>query len=347
MTIKTLDKHGSLLIVSTWILMALTLLAIILAHRASVSLKLSRYQRDILKARYLAYAGVQKAILELKIDKDPIDSLKEAWSSGLNQAGEPLFENIELKPGSQETFTLGFPPNFQGNGSGIIDEERKINLNSAPLDMLRICFENIGWDRESAQALARLICIWRGDTSPELDQEAKQLEFFKKEPVAVPEELLFVFEYYFSTHPLAGGQDAETLLEHLRKYGTVLGDVTKININTASPEVISVLITTCLETLQKSGISINPNTAPLMDFILTTREQTPFATVDLENAMREKGLDDTELLALIQELKNFIGVTSQNFHVFSTGKIAQTNITRWIDCIFNRPSGQFLYWRQN
>ncbi|MEW6620215.1 MAG: helix-hairpin-helix domain-containing protein [bacterium] len=97
---------GAVLIVTLWILAILTLLAISFAHRMRVEVKLTRFQVDSLRALYLAKAGINHAMAELKKDANEYDSLNEEWN---------LKKEVGLGKGR---FICQ-----------ISDEERKINLN--------------------------------------------------------------------------------------------------------------------------------------------------------------------------------------------------------------------------
>ena len=60
-----MNKKASILMINLWILALLVIFAIGLGHRASINLRLLRYQRDALKASLFANAGINKAVMLL------------------------------------------------------------------------------------------------------------------------------------------------------------------------------------------------------------------------------------------------------------------------------------------
>ncbi len=134
------NKKGSILLISSWVLLILVVLAISLGHRSSIALRLCAYQRDSLKASYLAKAGIKQAILQLKEDAitgPSYNSLKSIWSTGIDPlTSKPLFENVEIKDGSGEKFTVRYPYDDK-KYLCMMDEERKININKVGTGPLR------------------------------------------------------------------------------------------------------------------------------------------------------------------------------------------------------------------
>ena len=80
----------------------------------------SNYE-DSLKADYLAQAGIERAIAELRNDTNEYDDLYEPWARGFQESlGEGNYEVSEAEnPGENE----------KGERLGIFDEASKINLN--------------------------------------------------------------------------------------------------------------------------------------------------------------------------------------------------------------------------
>ena len=71
-------RRGQVFVVSLWILVILTMLAVGLGHRVSLALRLSRYYRDRLQAVLLAKAAVHVAIDEILNDPDAdLDTLQD------------------------------------------------------------------------------------------------------------------------------------------------------------------------------------------------------------------------------------------------------------------------------
>ncbi|MBU0700231.1 general secretion pathway protein GspK [bacterium] len=107
------NEEGVVLVITLWVLAILSLLAISFAYQMRIGIRLAGYQVDSLRALYLAKAGVNYALCELKKDTNEYDSLNEAWN---------LRKRVEF-----------------GGGMFICqisDEEQRINLNYATRTIL-------------------------------------------------------------------------------------------------------------------------------------------------------------------------------------------------------------------
>jgi len=83
-------------------MLLLSMFAVGLGRRAAINLKLARYQRDSLKARYLALAGVNLAAEVIKgIPQDRV-YLTQTWSTGLDKDNKEIFKNIKPEENSNE-----------------------------------------------------------------------------------------------------------------------------------------------------------------------------------------------------------------------------------------------------
>jgi len=116
----TKNKSAQVSVIALWVLIILAIMAVSVGRRVSLGLRLSGYQRDSLKAFYLAKAGLNRSIVELqKYQVNPYSSLSESWSTGIDSSTHTsILREIAAtgKPG--ESFN-----------SVIIDEESKLNLN--------------------------------------------------------------------------------------------------------------------------------------------------------------------------------------------------------------------------
>ncbi|MBU3933417.1 MAG: general secretion pathway protein GspK [Candidatus Omnitrophica bacterium] len=155
---------GSILIVTLWTLSFLTTFAVGLARNASGQLRLASHLQDRSKMYYLAAAGIERGIIELKADETPkYDSLNERWSNS-----EELFKEIPLDEGY---ITLSYRMEEEGEDSGeaqeiilygLMDESSRISINKAPLEVLESMLENIGEvEQDAAADIANAIVDWR------------------------------------------------------------------------------------------------------------------------------------------------------------------------------------------
>lgn len=222
------NKSGTILIVTLWILVILTVFALALGERASLEVKLVEYQRDKLRAKQLAWAAIERAIWEKLNDSDAeVDTLNESWAN--NQSA---FQDIEL---GDETFTGTFTLSYSLEGTtlyGLQDEKSKININKIEKQVLINLLENT--DLDNPEELAHSILVWRGsiqDGDEEKSYEDSDLAYpCKKEEIRSLAELLLV-----------RGMTPEAL-DAIAPYLTVYGADAKVNINTASQEVLTALL---------------------------------------------------------------------------------------------------------
>ncbi len=62
------QNKAQVIIITLWIMIILSLLAISVANRVSLGLRLSRYARDGIKVDALAMAGINRAVIEIEGD---------------------------------------------------------------------------------------------------------------------------------------------------------------------------------------------------------------------------------------------------------------------------------------
>ncbi len=198
---QKLGNRGSVFIIALWILFALSILAVSVNAYVTPQINLAKKLMNRLKMRNLAVAGVERAILELKNnDEEEYSSLNGTWSNSNSR-----FKDVELDGG---IFSLVNEAHPEGPGRGepelrygLVDEERKININKAPQDVLKNFFEIIGEAAsEKAEEIAACVKDWRDkDDQPEKDG-AESFHYLTLRPpyeckngdFQVPEELLLV-----------------------------------------------------------------------------------------------------------------------------------------------------------
>jgi len=341
-------KKSQVLIISLWILVILTILAISISHRVSMALYLSKYQRDRLKAIYLAKAGVNRAIIELEKDKNAntYDSLNETWSTGCDAAGKSLFENVEIEAGAGETFTVKYLYHKENNEYlCMADEERKINLNK--LDdfgkkQLAALFLFAGLGEAERAELENIILAWI-DPGPETEAGR---EIFKNGPLKTPEELLLILEYFYELKAGLGraSERAQEVYSKIKDLITVYGDG-RININTVSGEVLNnILLRALFNVLPTGSISIDQINDISRRIVLFRNGGGVFDTPDIENKLGS-GLTIEQHNAIV-ELNNHITIKSDNFRIESVGNAGR--IRKEIITIVERADPiKIVYWHED
>lgn len=175
------NNSGIILIVTIWILVILTMLAVGIGHRNSIGVKLNRYSIDRLRSYYLAKAGVQAVMKELVKDainpqtKD-YDTLYQCGISlAEGQTPEDLFKDRPLGEGFYSvSYKRKIPEEKSLETCGLIDEERKINLNAINAQnqlVLEKLLELLEIDSQSAQTIASAAVDWQDSDSDVNDAE--------------------------------------------------------------------------------------------------------------------------------------------------------------------------------
>ncbi len=325
-------KKGSVLILTLWTLSFLTIFAIGVGSNVSGQLHLASHLQDRLKMYGLAKAGIEKAIIELAADENPdYDSFNEKQS-----LAEALFKEIALGDGyvsvsyQLEEETLYGPR----------DESSRININKAPLQILKSMLENIGEvETEEAADIAHAIVDWRdidvllspGGAENEHYQSLELPYPCKNADFQIPEELLLV-----------KGMTPE-IYSKIADVITIYGRG-GVNINTADGR-----------TLQALGL--NADLAERIvefrrgsDGVEGTEDDNIFKTVGEIRNIGPLFTKESEEINRLTSL-NALTVKSDVFRISSAGilKVGSRTLQRNITCVVQRAEGKdprILYWHE-
>ena len=300
------SSDGAVLILVLWVLAILVLLGVGLGFATSLDQRLVGYQRDRLMALYLAKAGYLRAVVELERDPTPqVDCLLDPWAHN-----PQAFQEATLGQGS---FTVSYRlPGEAGSAGivyGVVDEDRKVNINTAPkavLARLPVMTEEI----------ADAIVGWRRDK--------RGLRELRERSFEVLEELLLV-----------EGMSDE-IFQALDPFITIYTDG-KVNLNTAPREVLKAL------GMGESLINKLLGFRRGLDGIRGTADDQCFASVgsapqqlDAFNALAPQ--EAAELTNLITQ--NRLKVTSSFFRIHSSGTVRNGKIIRSMEGIVQRVVGR-------
>ncbi len=186
MSLKSLParQRGSILIVAVWIFALLFLLTISLGRRANHELLFVEYSLQKMQARYLAWAGLQYALEQIR--KDSLDEksklFDDAYACGvklsLDQSPEDIFKNIELHQGSFEISFQQHKGDKVTTTYGLRDEDGKLNLNALNLgnyEIFKHLLMTIGVEENQALQIASDALDWRDeDTQAALGKDHAQ-----------------------------------------------------------------------------------------------------------------------------------------------------------------------------
>lgn len=222
-------KSGFALVLVLGVMVLLAILAAGIAFSVRSEMNIAGEFSDRIRARYLAHAGLQRALLELSMDNPGVDSYVETW--------QRLRSDDEV---------LDF-----GDGIFIVyvtDETGKLNINTADRDTLVAFFTQITGDSAQAEEIADAVVDWRdADDEPELlgaesdyYLNLEQPYRAKNAPFDSPFELLLVKgitkEIFYGDAELG----TPPLTELITTYSAVPNvderGLPRVNINTATRE---------------------------------------------------------------------------------------------------------------
>ena len=279
---------------------------------------------------YVANAGVQRAVVELLKDEEPqYDTLGESWS--FNPAE---LANVRVGPGA---FTVA----HRTDGAevyGIVDEERKINVNTAPLEVLTRLIERVaGLDEADARVLAAAVCDWRdGDSFLSLAIGSAEESYYqnlsepydcKDYPFEVEEELLLV-----------KGMTEDIFLA-LKPSITIYGSG-KVNINTASAPVLAAfgLGDGLIEKIMAFRAGADERAGTGDDNVFEPSHDVAASLSQFEALSS----DEATILSAINERGDFC-TASSHFRVVSTASIGP--LTRTVEAVTDKK-GTIVSWRE-
>lgn len=328
-----------MLIVVLWVLFFLAALALVIRAYLFSQLNLSIKLADRTKAYYLAKAGIKRAIWEVLFnDETPAcDVLGESWS-----INEEVFKDVELEEGVFSVVNR-FMPADNGNREikyGLIDEERKININKVAYEVLNNFFTVAGGvDSAIASQIADSIIDWRDEDNDARKAGAEDEYYFFQDP-SYPcknaefqslEELIFV-----------RGMDKD-ILDRIKDKLTIYG-AGKVNINTADELVLRSL------GMSESLVSKVLHYRAGEDGIACTKDDNIFESENTigSNLTREEGASSGENSELSNLLaKGYFSVNSNYFGGCSVGFLKNRRSDfRKIVFVFGSDGG-IKYWRED
>ncbi|MBL9129151.1 MAG: general secretion pathway protein GspK, partial [Verrucomicrobiales bacterium] len=128
-------ETGAVLVGLLWCVALLSVLVIGMLHAARTDLQLARHHADRIQARYLAWAGIERAKALL------YRSARERSRSGISHDGQLFdapqhFRDVALGRGTYRVVRPGRPEEGGGVVFGVDDEESRLNVNTAEADDL-------------------------------------------------------------------------------------------------------------------------------------------------------------------------------------------------------------------
>jgi len=330
-------RKGSTLILAVWSLFLLSTFAVQLGLIVRQKMTLVRRLDDREKRYQIAAAGVKYAITQLR-KSDALfqaDFLSERWADQ-----EDIFKEKRVGKGH---FTVSF--NYSdGDASrimyGIQDEESKINLNTANVNVLmRLLESTSGLMRREAEELAYNIVDWRDNDSffqhaqygaEDSDYRGKRFSYESKDSdFEVIDELLLVYKMN------------KEIFDQIKHFVTVHGDGT-VNINTAPRQVLLALGVRSY--VANNILSFRAGA----DQLAGTGDDNIFIQPSTIVARLSQLFDLSP--SEIASLSNLVSIgqfvtKSENFMIRSTGKLVYRDRQTLIIAVADR-TGKVKYWHE-
>jgi general secretion pathway protein K len=305
------NRRGSILIIILWSLFFLSALALAISAYIRPRLDLGGRLLRKTRAHYSAASGVKRAMLEIEKDGTELyDCMSDTWG--------------DVSEGSIGGSTFSVE---------LVDEERKININKAPYDVLKDFFEIVGeTSSQDAEDLADSLIDWRDEDDDARDNGAEDGYYSMRRPgydcknadFELPEELLAV-----------KGMTRE-LFGKVKDRITVYGEG-GVNINTTDGLV-----------LRSLGMS-EELAAKVIDFrdkggnIFEDAGKIASALNESEDLSLSSG-EASEITKIFA--RGFFAVRSANFTGYSVGRIENRADSAKIAFVYDRDEKTIKYWRE-
>ena len=339
------NSRGTVLILALWALGMLSVFIVSIGAQLRQKMNVVSHLERREELYWLAQSGVEKGRFvfsqahQISEDDQP---LPPSWQR-LRWLNNPrAFRHVRIGRGFFE-LKYEYYDDAQDNVRtlyGFIDEERKINVNRADINILtRLIQSVLGVDTEEARALARAVIDWRLYGDSEIvgffsDEYYDNLEFPYPEKKGdfenVPELALLQ------------GWTPE-VYRQLEPYLTVYGSG-QVNVNTASAPVLT-------------GLGL---TADLVSTVLSVRrgpdgrdwtgDDVVFATLpEMVTALLSLETLTPGDIQIIHDLsaQGRLGTQSYYYRIDSYARIVPSGEKRKVSCVFFSPSRKILYWRES
>ena len=253
-----LNNKAIILITALWIIAILAIFAVSVGRRSAISLKLTSYNTDRLKASFLARAGILRGLTEKSLEyktagSAAIDALSQSWANN-----KELFESRKFGDGDY-TLSYLYPERERSPEAnpvlyGLMDEQSRININYCSKETMANLLESFDVDNDEAEEIAAAIVDWRDEDNDLTASEngvfygAEDAYYMGLEPSYHCKNLPFdiIYELF-----LVRGITRE-VFEKIKDHITVYGEG-RVNINTAGERVLNAL---CTEAFPNLGSKI-------------------------------------------------------------------------------------------
>lgn len=326
------NRQGSVLLIVLWSLLFITFFTVTLSGVVTQKLNVSGRIDGKIREYFAAVAGIETAKAVLANDEsEDYDASYDNWASN-----EKAFK--EQRAGDT-VFSVAYTIKAEGSEPlivyGLVDEERKVNINKADIETLTRFFGF--FDIEKANELAASVIDWRDEDSETSKGGAEKSYYGSLECPYCPRDDFFESIYELL---LVKGMEGESF-EAVKDYVTVFGEG-YVNINTAQEAALSAIglsrPLTKKITEYRNGNDGKPFTA----------DDRPFKSAGSvkEDLDSFKNLSDDEKRQIDEAVsENLIGVKARYFEVRATGKLNDKSKGTGVTAIISRE-GDVFFWHE-
>lgn len=322
--------RGSILILTLWVIFLLALLAVAVGSQVEARLMLARQMSLRATGYYAACTGLARSLAVLEQDTNGWDAAGDPW------AGNPAaFSNQTVGTG---LFTLLTEVDLAGGGcgtnAGLGDEQGRIDLNLARVEMLTALLHGTGgMSEERAREVAAAIITARTKPPPHSPGLSTKTGWVSSRLEQGP--LLSIQELQWIT-----GMTAQTY-SNIENLITVHGGY-RVNLNTAGAAVLKSLA-------RASGRGTSQTAESLTRKILQFRERGGiFKTLGSGDAFGTDGRLTPEEQAVFSGMAPFVTVASRHSRGHVEGSAAGCpGESRRIDFVWDRNHHKIEFWHEN
>jgi type II secretory pathway component PulK len=336
-------KRGSILIVALWVLLSLSVFAVILG--SGVRQKVTVVQRvdERTRLRLIAEAGILRGVSAIKkTEPAGYDAFKDPWAADINAYKEVSFGGGTYNVCYNEIENLCVHDANLASGVevrwGAVDEERKININTVDMPVLVRLFSALPDINETqAQDIAAAIIDWRdSDTVLAAPGGAEDAYYTGLQyPYQAKNASFESLDELFLVKGITPG-----VFRKMKPLITVYG-TGRVNINTTGEEVLMALGLN--GSLVQQVIAFRQG----KDALDGTQDDNIFTAAAeivprLSEAYRLGAADIAELSAISEK---YLTVSSNNFMIRCLASLRNRPNTKETVCVFNRGLDKVIYWR--
>lgn len=323
-------ERGSILILTLWVIFLLALLAVAVGSQVEARLTLARRMSLRTTGYYAACTGLARSLAVLEQDTNGWDAAGDPW------AGNPAaFSNQAAGAG---VFTLLTEVDLAGGGrgtnAGLGDEQGRIDLNLARVELLASLLREVGGvSEERAREVAAAITTARTKPPPHSPGLSTKTGWVSSRLEQGP--LLSIQELQWIT-----GMTGEAFRK-IEDVVTVHGGY-RVNLNTAGAAVLRAVA-------RATGRGTSQTAESLTRKILQFRERGGiFKTLGSGEALGSEGRLTPEELAVFSGMAPYVTVASRHFRGHVEGSAAGSRgESRRIECVWDRNHHKIEFWHED